>query len=135
MAKQIHLDDPGAQVLDINGLKRPVGVLEILQVRHIQTDDQEKFYFDVGFGIWIQALQHALDDFADQDLILARRTGFQIDVQSYSGSRDDMWLLRAELKRVIDGDTIVVYIDFDLWIQVTQILKLNQINTPALYHP
>ncbi|MCB1174771.1 MAG: hypothetical protein KDK39_14470 [Leptospiraceae bacterium] len=114
---------------------RPTGIPGIQQVRRIMEDGQELAFLDLGFNIWLPARGRALDGYADRDLVLVEQGSLGWKVTAFNGDKQDRWLYAARLDHVVDGDTIVVFIELGLGVRTRQILRLNAVNAAALTEP
>lgn len=117
---------------DQEALDRPKGVLGVLQIRHINENGILKRFLDFGFNIWIESIADELDNFEHKQLVQAQRNKSELKIENWSGDRNDMWLYKAYLDRVVDGDTIVVYIDCSLGVRTHQVLRLHSVNVAPL---
>lgn len=115
----------------VDELERPVGSTGILQMRLVVEDGREFSYLDFGFGFWMQPYDNEFDGFADRQMVTATRSKSGMQLNTYTGDPRNMWLYRARLDRVVDGDTIVVFIDCGPGIRVKQILRLRRVNAAA----
>lgn len=113
-------------------LIRPSGVLGIGQVRRIVEQGRELVFLDPGFNLWIPDIQNKLDAYADDQLVFVAQEKAEWKTKAYVGEKDNRWLFKAWLDRVVDGDTIIVFVEMCLGIRTRQILRLQSINTAPL---
>lgn len=85
----------------------------------------EKF-LDLGFHIF----QDFAGDFEIGQAVESIKNGEEFSLQTSTLRKDEMYTYQAVLDKVVDGDTIRVYLDLGFGIKHLEILRLTQINAP-----
>ena len=90
---------------------------------------------DVGFGLLRELPSRKIDDLAPGTVVESRieKGGFVL-VES-KRTTSDLYTYRAYLDYVIDGDTVVLYVDLGFKMYSRQKLRLRGIDTPELKTP
>ena len=88
---------------------------------------------DLGFGIYRSAFSN--DVFAPGVVTSSKRNGESYLLSPFAGPPPRDFTFVAQVERVVDGDTLVVWVDcgFGLWIR--RRLRLRGIDTPELSNP
>lgn len=135
LAEQIRLLK-GDETIEATGyLQRPTGRTGLLQVRRIVENEKELSFLDLGFGYWVDARPEEVEGLENKLIVELSQDRNNSRVAVYSGSSRDRYLYRATLEHVVDGDTIVVYIDLGLGARSRQILRLRGVNARSLTEP
>lgn len=116
-------------------LKRPLGRVGIIQTRRVFQSGQEKVFIDLGFKIWLKATLNEMQGLKNKTLLEQNHKYSAKRIKPYIGSRKNMYVYKANLDHVIDGDTIVVLIDCGLDTCIQQSLRLRAVNALPLSEP
>jgi endonuclease YncB( thermonuclease family) len=87
---------------------------------------------DLGFGVFLKVDTALLSRFSKGDIVEARP---QEDIYKFyksSRSAKDLYTYRAQVERVIDGDTVKVRFDLGFNVEVRETLRLRGIDCPEV---
>ncbi|MFC1708844.1 DUF1016 N-terminal domain-containing protein [Candidatus Omnitrophota bacterium] len=104
---------------------------KILEPVYIQAADED-VVVDVGFYINTQVTLKGIAKPEDGQIVGSIKTDSGYTFKASDAKNKELYTYKAEVERVVDGDTIWVNIDcgFDIWIR--QKLRLRGIDTPEL---
>lgn len=88
-------------------------------------------YIDLGFGVY-QTLESSDRGLRDGMLVQGVQNKRGWKLQKTDASPRDRYLYTARLDRVIDGDTLSVYINLGMGIETRQKLRLRYLDAPEL---
>ncbi len=109
-------------------LRRPNGRLYSYRVKRELGDyTTRKPLLDLGFSTYLPLPENSPHDAA---VIHSTQTskGYVFEV----GSEEDLYLYRAQVRDVIDGDTLLVYVDAGFGVISKQKIRLRNIDAPEL---
>ena len=91
---------------------------------------------DLGFHIYHKISESEAKGLKPGNLIQAAKTNDDVDIkilpQTIAQPKTLLYTYEAELDKIIDGDTIKVFVKMGFRLQSTQKLRLRKINTPEL---
>lgn len=108
-------------------LKFSRGELFIYKIAKI--GDFEQKFLDLGFNVLANASGNLEDDWK---IVKSLKNDYQFSLQEAEISRSKMYVYKAYLEKIIDGDTIKVAFDLGFNIFHKEIIRLAKINTPEI---
>ena len=90
------------------------------------------FVVDLGFRLQCVYPKGA-DRFKENDIVeFVRKDGQQTGAAKVTASQDELFTYKAQVDKIIDGDTLLVSFDFNLGISISQKLRLRGIDCPEI---
>lgn len=101
----------------------------------LRGHDERELVLDLGFSLRRQVELKTVEDPQVGTVVAAKRQGKGYTLINAALTRDRLFTFAAHVKKVVDGDTLLVEVDcgFGCWMQ--QRLRLRGIDTPELNTP
>lgn len=97
-----------------------------------ETHSHASLRLDLGFRIRIEFPQDKVSNFKEGDYVEMTQKDGDWNFQKVEVSKDELFTYKAEVVKVIDGDTLTVNIDAGFGIFVEQKLRLRGIDCPEI---
>lgn len=115
-----------------NKLKRPFGRVGLMQIRRVFKNGRKFIFIDLGFSIWLKSNSPESGEFVNKALMQQIYGSSSQRIRPYAGSRKNLYVYKATLDHVVDGDTVVAIIDCGLDTCIRQSLRLRAVNAVSL---
>jgi micrococcal nuclease len=95
----------------------------------------DKAVVDLGFYICTEIALSGQPRLKDEEIVEVIKTDNSYQIEKSELVKNDIYIYKALIDHIIDGDTVCVKIDCGLNIWVRQVLRLRGIDTPELSTP
>lgn len=109
-------------------LKITRGQIALHKIKNKVSGVKGKVRLDLGFNIFLEVA----GSFGDGEIVVVKKAGEKILLNKAAAKTNQLYTYKAELERVVDGDTLHVILDLGFGITHHEILRLTQINAPEL---
>ena len=128
--KVLHIPSEGP-IPQLKFTRGPLYTYQVIEPPSLQPVEGDKFV-DCGFNIWRQVPPVQLAKFKNADVVESVKTPQGYKIKSSDRGAKDLYVFKATIERIVDGDTVLVQVDcgFETWTR--QYLRFRAIDCPEL---